>query len=47
MTKTLNVHFEDVEFAALEEKKGKQSWHDMIMSLVYGVEAPKKEKGKK
>lgn len=31
--KTINVTFEDAEFARLESKKGKLSWHDYIMTL--------------
>ena len=31
--KTINVTFDDAEFARLESKKGTLSWHDYIMTL--------------
>ena len=31
--KTINVTFDDAEFARLESKKGNLSWHDYIMTL--------------
>ena len=32
--KTLNLHFEDNEHKRLVAKKGKQSWHDFILTLL-------------
>lgn len=32
--KTINETFENFEYKKLLKKKGKQSWHDFIMSIV-------------
>jgi len=32
--KQLNIYFEDSEFEKLVVKKGKLSWHDLVMSVV-------------
>lgn len=34
--KTINVSFEDSEFAKLLKQKGNDSWHDFIMKLLNG-----------
>jgi len=31
--KQLNIYFEDKEFEKLVAKKGKLSWHDLVMSV--------------